>query len=190
MPTTHFSEKSKKIIKEMCNVELFKLCEANPETQCKECLLYWNQGIVCCTCGHLLNESEASRGAIQCTLDFLSIQNYVIKKGRPHVHRFGKTKEQKDHHIAHNLRKRCIKRNFEGIHVRFQKDLRFRDSQLRIDRTERGGEERFHLSHVVRRVYEIQKDLVYLSQHIWTKCTNETPIRLQRSINKDAPSSP
>ena len=54
----------------------------------------------------------------------------------------------------------------------------------------RGGAERFHLSHVVRRVYEIQKDLVYLSQHIWTKCTDETPNRLQRSINKDAPSSP
>ena len=35
-----------------------------------------------------------------------------------------------------NLRKRCIKKNFEGIHDRFQKDLTFRDSQLRTDRTE------------------------------------------------------
>ena len=75
-----FSEKSKKMIKDMGNVELFELCDTNPKTQCKECLLYWNQGIVYCTCGHLLKESEASRGAIQCTLDLLSIQNYVIKK--------------------------------------------------------------------------------------------------------------
>ena len=73
-------------------------------------------------CGHLLKKSEASRGAIQCTLDLLSIQNYVIKKGRHHGHRYGKTKEQRDHHIAHNLRKRCIKRNLEGIHDRFLKD--------------------------------------------------------------------
>ena len=107
----------------------------NLKTQCKECLLCWNQGIVYCTCGHLLKESEASRGAIQCTFDLLSIQNYVIKKGRPHGHRYGKTKEQRDHHIAHNLRKRCI-RHFEGIHDRFLKDPVFRASQLEHDRDE------------------------------------------------------
>ena len=135
MPTTHLV-KSKKMIKDMGNVELFELCETNPKTQCKECLSYWNQSIVHCTCGHLLKESEASRGAIQCTLDLLSIQNYVIKKGRPHGHRYGKTKEQKDHHIAHNLRKRCIKRNFEGIHDRFLKDPTYRESQPEHDRNE------------------------------------------------------
>ena len=48
----------------------------------------------------------------------------------------GKTEEQIEHFIAQNLRKRCIKKNFVGIHDRFQKDLTFRDSQLRIDRTE------------------------------------------------------
>ena len=63
-----FSEKSKKMIKDMGNVELFELFETDPKTQCKECLLYWSQGIVYCTCGHLLKESEANRGAIQCTL--------------------------------------------------------------------------------------------------------------------------
>ena len=40
-----FSEKSKKMIKDMGNIELFELCETIPEVQCKECLLYWNQGI-------------------------------------------------------------------------------------------------------------------------------------------------
>ena len=79
-----FSEKSKKMIKDMGNVELIELFETDPKTQCKECLLYWSQGIVYCTCEHLLKESEASRGAIQCTSDLLSIQNYVVKKGRPH----------------------------------------------------------------------------------------------------------
>ena len=100
------------MIKDMGNVELFELCEIKSKTQCKECLLYWNQGIVHCTCGHLLKESEASQGAIQCTLDLLSIQNYVIKKGRPHGHRYGKTKEHRDHHIAHNLRKEMHQEEF------------------------------------------------------------------------------
>ena len=98
--------------------------------------MYWSQGIVCCICGHLLKESEASRGAIQCTLDLLSIQNYVIKKGRPHGHRYGKTAEQREHFIAHNLKKRCIKRRFQGMHHRFLKDSEFRASQLEHDRNE------------------------------------------------------
>ena len=101
----------------MSNAELFELCETNPEVQCKECLLYWNQGIVYCTCWDLLKESEANRGILQWTLDLLSILNYVIKKGRPHGHRFGKTQEQRGHHIAHNLRKRCIKKNFKGFTI-------------------------------------------------------------------------
>ena len=110
------SEKSKKMIKDMGSVELFQLCETIRKVHCEECLLYWNRGIVHCTCGRLLRENEsnrhlhqwrldalsipnyvvkngreASRGFIQCTLDLLSVQNYVIKKGRHHGHRHGKT---------------------------------------------------------------------------------------------------
>ena len=74
-----FSEKSKKMIKDMENVELFELFETDPETQCKECLLYWSQGIVYCTCGHLLKESAANRGAIQYTLDFSPFQTTRLR---------------------------------------------------------------------------------------------------------------
>ena len=55
---------------------------------------------------------------------------------RPHGARHGKTEAQKEHFIAHNARKRCIKKSFQGIHDRFQKDLRFRGSQLKVGRTE------------------------------------------------------
>ena len=44
-----FSEKSKKMIRDMENVELSELRETIPQVQCSECLLYWNQGIVYCT---------------------------------------------------------------------------------------------------------------------------------------------
>ena len=59
-----------------------------------------------------------------------------LERERPHGNRHGKTEEQRQHHIAHNLKKRCIKRGFFGIHDRFLKDLRYRDSQLTIGRTE------------------------------------------------------
>ena len=123
-----FSTTSKKMIQDVGNVELFELFETDPKTQCKECLSYWSEGIVYCTCGHLLKESAANRGVIEYTLDFLSIQNYVIKKGRPHGHRYGKTPQHRDYHVAHNLKKRCIKKGYQGIHDRFLFDSEFRAS--------------------------------------------------------------
>ena len=75
-----FSTTSKKMIQDVGNVELFELFETDPETQCKESLSYWSEGIVYCTCGHLLKESEANRGVIEFTLDLLSIREYTIKK--------------------------------------------------------------------------------------------------------------
>ena len=131
-----FSEKSKKMIQDMGNVELFELFETDRKTQCRECLSYWSEGIIYCTCGHLLKESEANRGAIQCTLDLLSIPNYVIKKGRLHGHRYEKTPQQKEYRQAQNLKKRCIKWHLEGIHDRFVNDPEFRESQLEHDRDE------------------------------------------------------
>ena len=41
-----FSKNSKAMIRELCNVELFELCETIPKIQCCHCLLYWNQGIL------------------------------------------------------------------------------------------------------------------------------------------------
>ena len=78
----------------------------------------------------------ANRGLIEYTLDVFSIPEYVIKKGRPHGHRYGKTPEKKEYHLAHNLKKRCIKRKFTGIHDRFLRDSDFRKSMLEHDRNE------------------------------------------------------
>ena len=107
-----FSDESKAMICEMGNVELVELCETVPKVQCSECLLYWNQGIVYCTCGHLLRESESSQNFHQWRLDAFSIPHHVIKKGRPRGARHGKTEAQKEHFVAHNARRRCIKKEF------------------------------------------------------------------------------
>ena len=49
------------MVQDVGNVDLFELFETDPKTQCKECLSYWSEGIVDCTCGHLLNETVANR---------------------------------------------------------------------------------------------------------------------------------
>ena len=127
-----FSDESKAMIREMGNAELFELCETVPKVQCSECLHYWNQGVINSTCGHLLVESESSQNFHQWRLDAFSIPHHFIKIGRPRGARHGKTEAQKEHFVAHNARKRCIKKNFDGIHDCFQRDSEYRDSQLKI----------------------------------------------------------
>ena len=92
--------------------------------------------MIYCICGHLLVESESSQTFSQWRLDALSIPHHVIKKNRSHGARHGKTDAQKEHFVAHVARKRCVKKYYDGIHDRFQRDPVFRDSQLKIDWTE------------------------------------------------------
>ena len=77
----------------------------------KACLPYWSEGIVYYTCGDLLKESEANRGAIQCTLDLFSIPVCVIKKGRFHGHRYGKVSECK-YYLTQYLEKEMHQEKF------------------------------------------------------------------------------
>ena len=77
-----FSPEAKRKIQDVGNVELFELLETDPKTQCKACLSYWSDGIVYCTCGHVLNETVANRGFIEYTLDLLSIPEYVHQEGK------------------------------------------------------------------------------------------------------------
>ena len=88
------------MIRELGNVELFELCEIIPKLQCSQCLLCWNQGIVYCTCGQFLVESESRRKFNKLGLDALSIPHYVIKKGATHGARHGKTEVQREYHLA------------------------------------------------------------------------------------------
>ena len=125
-----FNPESKKMIQEVGNIELLELFETDPKTQCKACLSYRSAGIVCCTCGHLLQETVANRGFIEYTLDLLSIPEYVIKKGRPHGHSYGKKPGSREYCLASHLKKRCKKRDCQGIHDRFLRDHNFRGRMI------------------------------------------------------------
>ena len=120
-----FSEKSKKMIQDMGNVELFELCETIPKVQCSECFLSWNQGIVYCTCGHLFRENESSQHVHPWRLDVLSIPDYVIeKKGRPRGARHGKNWSTEGALHSPQCEEEIVpKKKFDGTHYRFQRDL-------------------------------------------------------------------
>ena len=83
-----FSTTTKQMKQDVGNVELFDLLETDPKTQCKACLSYWSEGIVYCTCGHLLRETVANPGSIEYTLDLLSnsrIRHQEGKTSRPQI---------------------------------------------------------------------------------------------------------
>ena len=100
-----FSTTTKQMIQDVGNVELFELFETDPKTQCTECLSYWSEGFVYCTCGHLLKEIVSNGSFIEKTLDLHSIPEYVIIKGRLHGHRCVQTTEKKEYHLAHFFEK-------------------------------------------------------------------------------------
>ena len=96
MPTSHFVRSPRKWLRTWAMLSCLNCSKQNLKRNAKSAFLHWNSGIIYCTCGHLLKESEANRGVMQCTLNLLSIPpNYVIKKGRLHGHRYVKTTEQR-----------------------------------------------------------------------------------------------
>ena len=125
------------MIQDVGNIELCELLETEPKTQCAVCLSYWNIGILYCTCGHfLLKGRGANQQFINFSMDLLSVPEYVIKKGRPHGHRYGKKPGDKEYFTADQLKKRCKKKYFRGIHDRFIRDPDFRNRMIENHRDE------------------------------------------------------
>ena len=162
-----FSTTTNQMIQDVGNVELFELFETDPKMQCTECLSYWSEGIDYCTCGHLLKEIVANRSFIEFSLDLLSISENVIKKGRPHGHRCGKTPEKKEYHLAHNLKKRRNKRKFTGIHDRFLRDRDFRKCVLEHDRDEGVCLEWDDLAEQDFTYRMLEKEYCHYRQNVW-----------------------
>ena len=174
-----FSNNSKAMIRELGNVELFELCETIPKVQCSHCLVHWNQGIVYCTCGQCWIDSESRRKFNKLRLDALSIPNYVIKKGRSHGARHGKTEEQKENHLAWNTWKRCCKKidsqggHFTGIHDRFLSNPVHRESQLPIGWTEQKCKEMDELAKEDR-TYHLSPEECRRYQGQWNLTLNKS----------------
>ena len=71
-------------------------------------------------------KTEANRNFVKYTMDLLSIPEYVIKKGRPHGHRYGRKPGDKEYCTVNQLKKKYKERDFQGIHDRFRRDQEFR----------------------------------------------------------------
>ena len=69
-----FNEKSQKLIADMNNTEIFELCEISSKKQCSDCNLFWEIGIVYCTCGRCFKKtSQRTKEFDKNNYDVLSI---------------------------------------------------------------------------------------------------------------------
>ena len=152
------------MIRDVGNIETCKLLETEPKTQCKVCLSYWDVGIVYCTCGHILRKGRgANHQFINYTMDLLSVPEYVIKKGRPHGHRYGKKPGDKEYYSANQLKKKCKKNFFQGINDRLIRDPEFRNRMIANNRDEElcrnwdALADEDHTHHVTSQEYSLYK---------------------------------
>ena len=81
-------------------------------------------------------ETAVNRKFVKYTMDLLSVPEYVIKKGRAHGHRYGKKPGDKEYYLANQLKKKCKKSQFQGIHDRFLRDHEFRVRMIEHHRDE------------------------------------------------------
>ena len=99
-----FSAESKRIIQDVRNVELFEFSRRTPRHSAKHA---YHIRVMASSIVHagIFKKTVANRRFIVYTMDFLSIPEYVIKNGRLHGHRYGKLPENKEYHLAHNLKR-------------------------------------------------------------------------------------
>ena len=151
-------------------VELFGLFETDPKTQCKECFSYWSEGIVWCTCGSLERKCSEPRRHPTNIGPFLSVPDYVIKKGTTSWRQIWESFRTERIFLVHYLKKRDAPRSFEDWFGDFflsrsyfpWKDARKQSRWRCLSWMERSCRTRFHLSDVRDIILSLQTKLMDL----------------------------
>ena len=99
----HSSQESKDLILEMGNTEIFEFHETSSKRQCPDCALYWEIGIVYCSCGKCMQPTETSRQFNKDRFDMLSIPGYVIKENQFRGVRHGQSLRQTMYHKGRDM---------------------------------------------------------------------------------------
>ena len=90
-----FSKESQDLIADMNNTEIFELCETSSKQQCPDCNLYWEVGIVYCTCGRCSRISRSEKEVDKSNDDVVSIPGCVFKKNNKRGARHGPSERQR-----------------------------------------------------------------------------------------------
>ena len=126
-----FSKESQDLIADMNNTEIFELCETSSKQQSPDCNLYWEAGIVYCSCGRCLRMWRNDKEVDKSNNDVVSIPAYVIKKNNKRGARHGASERQRVYNMAREmLHKASQEKHGEhsSILARWLSDNRYRKS--------------------------------------------------------------
>ena len=128
---------SKQMIRDVGNIESCELLETEPKTQCKECSSYWDIGIVYCTCGHFLRKGRGKiRHSSNTLWTFFQFPSTSSRKDDLTDIDMVRSRETGNILSANQLKKKCKKKFFQGIHDRFIRDETFRNRMIENGRDE------------------------------------------------------
>ena len=135
----HFGRESKDLITEMGNNEIFEFYETSSKRQCSDCALYWEIGIVYCTCGQCLQPTAMNRQYSKDSFDKLSIPGYVIKKNQSRGPRHGQSLCQTMYHKARDVLRKA--QNGKNGYCETVLERWYKDAQYRANLSEHGWTE-------------------------------------------------
>ena len=75
-----FSEESQKLLEDINQTEVSKLCENSAKLQCPDCNSFTEIGIINCSCGRNLKDKRGPTTTLKANCDYSSIPGFVIKK--------------------------------------------------------------------------------------------------------------
>ena len=105
----------------------------------------------------------------------------------PHGHRYGKVPEKNEYYLANNLKKRCVKRKFTGIHDRLLRDHVFRERMLENNRDEDVCRKMHILAEQGHTCRMSESEYFHYRQNWWislNKSGNTGPLRKRSDFNQ------
>ena len=126
-----FSQESQDLIADMNNTEIFELCETSSKQQCPDCNLYWEAGIVCCTCGRCSRISRSEKEVDKSNDNVVSIPGCVFKKNNKRSARHGPSERQRMFFKAKEMLHKAGQKkhgSHSSIIARWLNDYKYRNS--------------------------------------------------------------
>ena len=132
------SPESKQTIRHVGNIELCELVETEPKKQCPAYV--YHIGTLAFSTPRagisFVNKEGRISNSSSARWTFFQFRSTFIKKGRPYGHRYGKKLGDREHFSANQLKKKCKKKFFQGIHDRFIRDETFCNRMIENGRDE------------------------------------------------------
>ena len=102
-----FSEESQELLADMNHTEILELDDNSSKQQCPECNIYWDIGIIYCSCGRNIKSSRSPSIFQHNNYDVTSTPGHGIKENSSRGAKHGPSERQKMYYQAKQMLKKA-----------------------------------------------------------------------------------